>query len=429
MKIRKWFEKRGLRFVIKRASILLDRYRITPAKAIARIEDNLATLARFGCSPTFFTPGIVVQRYSRFIQGLQAKGAEIAVHSFQHIDLNSLTLIEAREQLNKAIKTFNNKGIEGCGFRCPYLSYSDELLESLPTGLFGYSSNKAIWLDGSHQNQNKGQGVIFSALRRFYNPKSFAETISLPWYRSNMIEVPVCVPDDLQLHDGLNLDSEGISQAWIEMLHQTHQRGELFNLIFHPELGSGCKQSFEELLQEAIRLKPVVWIARLREISDWWREKSNFKVKITPKTTKLNLNFTCTPRATILARGVDKIEAVPIWEGRYHRLQLNTFEVSMNPRPFIGLAEGIPERVVSFLLEQGYILDNNETARSCGIYLDNEILTKLPNDVELVNYIESSPSPLVRFWRWPNGAKNALSITGDLDALTLLDYVSRLFVA
>jgi hypothetical protein len=62
------------------------------------------------------------------------------------------------------------------------------------------------------------------------------------------------------------------------------------------------------------------------------------------------------------------------------------------------------------------------------IYLDGEILAKLPNNVELINYIETSPAPLVRYWRWPDGAKSALSVTGDLDALSLLDYVSRLFI-
>jgi hypothetical protein len=95
----------------------------------------------------------------------------------------------------------------------------------------------------------------------------------------------------------------------------------------------------------------------------------------------------------------------------------------------VGIAANAPERTVSFLRDQGYILDASETARSCGIFLDNDTLSKLTNEVELVNYIEISPTPLVRFWRWPNGAKSALCITGDLDALTLFDYASRIFIS
>jgi len=427
MNLKSWYPKRGAQFVIQRASSILNRYGVTPLKATSRIEESLMILAQYGCFPTFFTPGIVVERYSQFIKRMQAKGAEIAVHSYQHIDLNSLPLAKARDQLSKAINTFNKNGIEVRGFRCPYLSYSEELLESLSEEFFGYSSNRAIWLDVAPLNQNNGQSVIYNTLRRFYNPISSTEKICTPYSRPNMIEIPICIPDDLQLHDGLSLDSEGISQAWIEMLHQTYQRGELFNLIFHPELGSVCKQSFEDLLRQAIRLKPSVWIARLCEISEWWREKSKFYVQISPNQKNLNLTFDCSPRATILVRNLNAPGSVVQWDGEYSRLLSNTLEVPGNPRPFLGLTDGIPERVVSFLHEQGYILNFGETARFCGLILDPEILTKLRNDVELVNYIESAPTPLVRIWRWPNGSKSALCITGDLDALTLYDYVSRIF--
>jgi hypothetical protein len=50
------------------------------------------------------------------------------------------------------------------------------------------------------------------------------------------------------------------------------------------------------------------------------------------------------------------------------------------------------------------------------------------NDLELVQYIEASDSPLLRFGRWPDGAASAISITGDLDALTLQDYAARLWM-
>jgi hypothetical protein len=105
----------------------------------------------------------------------------------------------------------------------------------------------------------------------------------------------------------------------------------------------------------------------------------------------------------------------------------NTIEVPATPRPFIGLSDGIPECVASFLNEQGYILESGETARSCGLVLGPDVLSGLSNNVELVNYIETSPAPLVRYWRWPYGAKSSLSITGDLDALSLMDYATRVF--
>jgi len=243
-----------------------------------------------------------------------------------------------------------------------------------------------------------------------------------------MIEIPICVPDDLQLHDGLELCSEDLTQVWIRFLEQTYNRGELFTLIFHTELASFYDNPFIELVKHARQCKPYVWIARLRDISDWWREKSKFEVKIITTSTGLQLSFLSTHRATILVRGLDIGETSEPWCGSYNLLKSPTLQVSAFPRPFIGLASDVPESTAKFLREQGYILDVGETSNQCGIYLDKQTLSKLENDIQLTNYIETFPSPLVRYWHWPNGAKSAMSITGDLDALSLMDYASRLFV-
>ncbi len=72
-------------------------------------------------------------------------------------------------------------------------------------------------------------------------------------------------------------------------------------------------------------------------------------------------------------------------------------------------------------------MDTGETSTRCGTYIDAATLAGLTSDVELVRIIEASVGPLVRYWRWPGGAKSAMCVTGDLDALTLLDYASRLF--
>jgi hypothetical protein len=43
----------------------------------------------------------------------------------------------------------------------------------------------------------------------------------------------------------------------------------------------------------------------------------------------------------------------------------------------------------------------------------------------LIDFIEGSDAPLVRLWRWPNGARCAMSVTGDVDAMTMLDFLRR----
>ena len=237
---------------------------------------------------------------------------------------------------------------------------------------------------------------------------------------------PVGVPDDLQLHDGLQLDSEGIGQVWSHMLDQVYRRGELFTLMFHPELASFIENPFVSLLHKASQFRPAVWIARLRDISEWWREKFGFKVESFETSAGLRLWFACSPRATILVRGLGPCASGQAWNEGYDWLQARVLEVPADPRPFVGLPASAPEPVVSFLQEQGYIVDTSDRATRCAIYLDAATLNSM-TELQLVNHIEASPGPLVRYWRWPNGAKCALCVTGDLDALTLVDYASRLF--
>jgi hypothetical protein len=426
MNIKKWFKVRGARFVYQRGANLLDRYGISPDKAIHRLENCVEALAGLGCAPTFPTPGIIVERYPRFIRRLQDAGAEIAVHGYHHVNLSTLPVPVARLQLERALRTFEHYEIESRGFRCPYLGWSEEQRDALPAGMFDYSSNEAICCEPDGLSAST-KNEFYVTLRRFYQSKLFSQNVCLPSIRPNLIEIPVCVPDDLQLHDGMGFGTEEISQVWGKVLDLFYERGELFTLMFHPELASFCESPFGSLLVRAGKYPIPVWIARLREISDWWRERSKFGVEIASNQEALRLTFDCSPRATILVKGLELPESGLMWDGTYFRLQSHTLTVPANPRPFIGLADGIPERVVTFLHDQGYIVDTGETARLCGFILDPDILAKLPNDVELVNYIETSQAPLVRYWRWPSGAKCAMSITGDLDALTLLDYASRLF--
>lgn len=428
MRLKEWFALRGPSYIGQRAAILLDRYGLAPVKAIARADRCVTMLAEHGCAPTFPTPGRIVERYDRFVRHLQDAGAEIAVHGYDHLDLRTYPPAGASEQLARAAKVFERCGIQVHGFRCPYLSCNDELLDALPKGLFDYSSNQAVWCDAMPSTGVSNASTIFDTLRRFYRPRSAQDTVCVPWIHFGMVEIPVCVPDDLQLHDGLHLGPEGIAKAWNRVLKQTYLRGELFNLQFHPELASLCEQSFVAILEEARRLQPQVWIARLCDVSSWWREKSGFTVTGSRTLAGLHLSFTCSDRATILVRGLSACDPEPLWSGSYYQLRSRELDVPAEPRPFVGLPADAPKEVVSFLHNQGYVLDTGETATRCGTYIDAATLARLTSEAALIDYIEAATSPLVRYWLWPGGANSAMCITGDLDALTLLDYGSRLLV-
>ncbi len=426
MKLTEWYAARGPGYVRRRAAILLDRYSLTPSRAANRVESLIWILGEYGCAPTLPTPGRVVGRYPELIRHLQHKGAEIAVHGYDHVDLGACAPAEAEEQLRRATEVFAQHGIEVHGLRCPYLACNDDLLDALPRGMFDYSSNRAIWWDVISPTHTDNVTPLFDVPHGFYKPESALEAVCMPWTRSNMVEIPVSVPDDLQLHDGLDLGPKGMTQAWRQILHRTHQRGELFVLLFHPELASRSEQSFVTMLGEARQLQPPVWIARLRDISTWWREKASFAVTTCHTPSGLHISFTCSERATILVRSVGNCDSESVWDAGYRRLRARALDVPAEPRPFVGLPASAPKQVVSFLREQGYILDSGETATRCATYIDAATLAGLTSEVALIDYIEASAGPLIRYWRWPDGAKSAMCVTGDLDALSLLDYALRL---
>lgn len=427
MRLREWFALRGPRYVLRRAAALRGRYGPTPSRAMKRVAGWVQVLAEAGCAPTLPTPGRVVDLYPDFVRQLQDAGAEIAVHSYDHVDLSMGSLAAAVEQLTRAAHTFRRHGVEVHGFRCPYLRCREGLLAALPAGLFGYSSNQAVYWDALPPNAPKRPDLAFATINRLYAPLLASQTPCVPWMRSGTIEIPACVPDDLQICDGLRLGPEGLARVWRCMLEETHRRGEVLNLLSHPELVGFSEAAFVDVLGRAKRMQPAVWIARLRDVAEWWRERARFAASTTYSAGQVAIELHCSRRATILVRGLPACGPTNPWDGVYRQLACSSAIVPAEPRPFVGLPAEAPPATARFLQEQGYLLEIGDGARLCGTFLEAGMLEGL-NPVELIEAIESSPAPLVKYGRWPLGARSALCVTGDLDALTLLDYASRLLV-
>jgi len=420
-----WYQKRGFRFIYERATKLSERYSFTPVKAMARIRFCVDRLSAYRCYPTFFVPAIVVKRNSDFIHELQEKGCEIGVHGYQHIDMRSISPKEACFQLNKAKAVFRHEDISIDGFRCPYLSFSDEILRELQPGEFNYSSNRAIaWMDPN--SESREPQLVFDTVEKFYHPASAQSTLSLPYQDENILEIPVSVPDDLQLRDGMNFTPDEISSAFSCTFNQTHQRGELFNLMFHPELASMLIEPFFAVLGEAFIQKQRVWVTQLRDISKWWHIKENYKIQIEKTDSKYRLMIDCPRHATLLVRGIDNQPETSHWGGRYQRVNSEKPIFFTDLLPLVGISPRLPKWVHSSLKQLGYISINNHDQQNCSIQIKTEFLNHLDNPVKLIEAVEALDVPLIRFWPWPDGCQSALCLSGDLDALSLIDYATRL---
>jgi hypothetical protein len=117
--------------------------------------------------------------------------------------------------------------------------------------------------------------------------------------------------------------------------------------------------------------------------------------------------------------------ATESWDGRYRWVRAVDFEVTAERRPFIGVTSRSSTRLASFLRQQGYIVEQAGNDRMHALTLDRPEFSR-EDERSLLATIEDDDFPLVKLGRWPDGYRSALSITGDIDALTLWDYGLRL---
>lgn len=420
-----WLQRRSPGYVVQRSANLVQRYGLSTAKARNRVIDCVLQLRRYGCAPSFPTPGRVVEQNPDFCRALQQMGAELAVHGYDHVDFHSLSQEEARWQFERAMQAYAQAGVTAVGFRCPYLSYSDRLLEVLPASL-AYSSNTAVLWEPDYADAAQQQTTIFASLSEFYAGTPSEQALTVPHlHERGVVEVPVSVPDDMQIYDGLRAGRKGLALAWLDMLRQSYQRGEMFTLLFHPELYYLCDLAFERLLIETRALRPGIWVARLCDIADWWREKASFELHITTEGDTAVLTFACTERATILARQLDLHGSTQPWRGTYQQVQTRQVQVPAASLPLLGVAADVPLATRHMLREQGYLLQEGAQAGACATRIDGTLVQRLQTPVALIAYLEQIQTPLIRYWRWPHGYASVLSFSGDLDALSLWDYAAR----
>jgi hypothetical protein len=81
--------------------------------------------------------------------------------------------------------------------------------------------------------------------------------------------------------------------------------------------------------------------------------------------------------------------------------------------------------VAPFLREQGFIVELSDSPSSYWRFVHRPAFEPA-HGRDLLDEIERSDAPLVRLARWPKGARSALAVTGDVDALTIRDYAFRL---
>jgi peptidoglycan/xylan/chitin deacetylase (PgdA/CDA1 family) len=415
---------RSPKYLTARLRRLLGRYSLRPQKAMNRVHACVASLATRKCRPTFAVPGRVVASRPEFFQSLQDRGVELAIHGFDHVDFRTLSDREADEQLLRATNAFRKAHVSVSGIRCPYLSGTPQLISRLATDPFLYSSNQSISWNG-HGQGNDSEPTL-SALSELYTPDDARFTVALPHKLGNVLELPISLPDDLQLFDGRGLRGKALAREWMQVIDKIYDRGELCVLMFHPELFYELGDAFAKVLEELNALDPPVWIAQLREVAKWWQERERVSVQCRRHGEQITLKFDISDRATILVRDRSTHTSPRQLVTGYRAAQCREITLRTRQLPFIGCRVGVPQSVITFLKNDGFVVVTGDEADNCVVVVDPIAASRL-SARELLEWVDSQNGTLIRIWRWPNGARSAFCMTGDLDALSLKDYAARLF--
>ncbi len=423
-------KSRGTKNLLLRIGTILGRFGIT-SKRYEDMLNRYSVLTRnLGCVPTFPVTAVILRRHAKFIRELSQQGVEFAVHGYIHTDYGVLPLEEQAIHFKKAIDTFKSCQVPFTGFRAPFLRVNDQTPAALGRLEFPYDSSYAVQWDVVDKTKYPKQSwSAYDRLLDFYQPRKAQDYLALPRSINGFVEIPVSIPDDEVMVDRLGItDGREISEIWGAILQSTYNRGELFTLSLHPERISLCESALTDVLRQAKQLNPPFWVTTLREIAKWWKQRASFTFDISPQSNgRYRVQARCHEKATILLRNCTADVPVNEWSNGYQFISARDFVLESPVRPVIGVGLDSSLAAVSFLNSEGFMVERSDQPDNYGIYLSDLAQFGEADEKPLSEEIEQSDAPLLRYWRWPDHAKSALSVTGDIDSMTLVDFVLRIF--
>jgi len=428
---------KGLHNFARRLWTVFARFGFSEAKMHRALFAVMDALREHNGAPTFFIPAVVLERHPELIANIAQHGAEIGIHGYVHNDYRTLSEPEQYRQTQQAISVFQKTRTPYQGFRNPYLGWTEASLRVFTKLAFGYESNEAVLhdvIDVASLSPTLKDG--YKKSQALYQVLPANEYTLRPHFEGGLLRIPTSVPDDEMLFDRLRMSAEEVGQAWRQVMQNVYQYGGLYVLNLHPERGTLCRHALDLLLDCAHSRPQPVWLARLEDIAQWWQERSQFRLNITPLTTDYWLvEAKCSPRASLLARHLTvDYQTTTEWSDGEDRVCGHRCIVQSKVCPCIGLSQQTPQEVLNFLYEQGYpaMRCSNEDASRYTLYLDlpeglgETRAEQLQRRSALVQKIEHLKAPFLHFGCWPDGNRAALSITGDIDSVTVQDFFLRI---
>jgi peptidoglycan/xylan/chitin deacetylase (PgdA/CDA1 family) len=406
-----------------RTKRVLSRFGPTAAAMTRHLDRYDAIAAELGARPTWPTTACVLRRHPELLKRYADRGAELAVHGLVHGDHAALDEHRQRETIGRAMEIFERAGIHATGFRGPYLRYNQATLDVLrELGFLYHSSQAVVFPPQSERSAAARSTPSYDLALELYSAVDARRVAVTPRLRDGLVDIPVAIPDDEIIVERLRLDSAGRAAEWAAILDLTHQRGDLFTLQLHPERIPELAAALRATLVEARQRRPAVFIARLDAIAEWWLRRSRFVLHVTRVADGIyRVHLDADDDATLLVRGA--ATGGELWHGVDVVCPRRDFEIASARMPMVAVSRRTRPEVRQFLREEGFRYEVSDDAAAYGASVDLPAATW--SERGLLDSLEAAPGPLVRIWRWPRGARSALAVTGDIDALTLADFALR----
>ena len=416
---------RGAGGAAARARSIVNRFGVSPTPMEDRLRRFDELTARYGVRPSWAITAIILDRNRRAVQEFVERGVEFAIHGLVHDDHSLRSLDEQRASIARAAELFRTAGVPYRGFRCPFLrgnSATDEAVREL--GLL-YHSTQPVVFDTAPALGERAAEAFGRTLRHLYSGAVDARRVAVrPSLRAGVVHIPVALPDDEIMVERLRLTEAQQTAVWLATLDATWRDGELFTVQLHPERTDECATALAATLAEARARRPAVWIATLERIAEWWRRRARTRLEVMALDgRRYRVRMHGDPEATLLVRGLPGVDGLP-WHGEYRTARAAAFEAAAEQRPVVGVSPRTPPSVLAFLAEEGFPAERGEDPDGYGAWVD---VDGGADEKTILAAVESSAGPLVRLGRWPAGARSALSVTGDIDCMTLQDFALRLW--
>lgn len=381
--------------------------------------------------PAIITPALVLRRHRKLLNCLCDANLEFALHGHTHKNFRPLDLNEQVNEIRKAKDVFEELRVHACGFRAPYLSWNGHTNQAVQQNNLLWESNETfLWNDLRRSPPSRLRQFMEHAIQTLYNPLDAEASVVIPRLDGQLVSIPIALPDDEILVDRLGIkDSNEISRIWSRILDSTHRRGDIFVLQLHPERFPICRLAMERLLDEALYSKRDVWVTGMEEVAQWWKQKSKFEIAFEAVPHKgYRAHCKCAHRAAILGRNLisPALEA-PFYRDYYRIKDREFFVESGDIKPCIGVHPRCSDRLLQFLADEGFPYEVSDCDTHYSLFLSEYQTFGRKDELGLVNRIEASSNPIVRYWLWPDGKKSAFVTTHDLDCVTLTDFLLRLF--